>query len=159
MIRKPYELDYYKLNTSCSIGISMYPVDSIESHILLRNAGTAMYSAKAKGGNRYQFYTDEMNQQVNSRLAVETELHRAVKENEFEVLFQPQVNANTGELEGAEALILWIHPTAGMISPVEFIPIADETGLIKDIGDWILEQACITIATAFIASGVFITQA
>lgn len=143
-ISKTFELDYYKLNTTCSIGISMYPQDSLESHILLRDADTAMYSAKAKGGNRYQFYTDEMNQKVNSRLTIETELRRAIKENEFEIHYQPQVNAHTGELEGAEALVRWIHPTAGMVSPVEFIPIAEETGLIRDIGDWVLEQSCNT---------------
>ena len=143
-ISKTFELDYYKLNTTCSIGISMYPQDSLESHILLRNADTAMYSAKANGGNRYQFYTDEMNQKVNSRLTIETELRRAIKENEFEIHFQPQVNAHTGALEGAEALVRWIHPTAGMVSPVEFIPVAEETGLIRDIGDWVLEQSCNT---------------
>jgi len=143
-INKIYELDYYKLNTSCSIGISMYPQDSLESHILLRNADTAMYSAKSKGGNSYQFYTDEMNQKVNSRLTIENELRRAIIENEFEVHYQPQINSRTGELEGAEALVRWIHPTAGMVSPIEFIPIAEETGLIKDIGDWVLNEACNT---------------
>ena len=142
VISKTYELDYYKLNTSCSIGISMYPQDSRESHLLLRNADTAMYNAKAKGGNRYQFYTDEMNQQANSRLTIETELRRAIKEDEFQLHYQPQVNLVTGELEGAEALVRWIHPTAGMVSPAEFIPVAEETGLIRDIGDWVLEKAC-----------------
>jgi diguanylate cyclase (GGDEF)-like protein len=77
--RKPYVVDYYKLNTSCSIGISVYPQDSIESHILLHNADTAMYSAKEKGRDRYQFYTDEMHQQVNSCLAIETELRCTIK--------------------------------------------------------------------------------
>lgn len=142
VIGKTYELDYYKLNTSCSIGISMYPQDSRESHLLLRNADTAMYSAKAKGGNRYQFYTDEMNQRANSRLTIETELRRAINDGEFELHYQPQVNLITGELEGAEALVRWIHPTAGMVSPAEFIPVAEETGLIRDIGDWVLEKAC-----------------
>ena len=143
-INKTFQLDYYKLNTSCSIGISMYPQDSTESQILLRNADTAMYSVKSSGGNNYQFFTDEMNQKVHNRLSIETELRRAIKDNEFEIYYQPQVNAETGALEGAEALVRWIHPTAGIVSPVEFIPIAEDTGLIREIGDWVLEQSCRT---------------
>lgn len=158
-INKSYEIDYYKLNTSCSIGISMYPQNSSESHILLRDADTAMYSAKAKGGNSYQFYTDEMNQKVNSRLTIENELRRAIQENEFEVHYQPQVNLHTGKLEGAEALIRWVHPTAGLVSPIEFIPIAEETGLIKDIGDWVLDQACNTFQKWNLEAGLNLTVA
>jgi diguanylate cyclase (GGDEF)-like protein len=158
-INKSYEIDYYNLNTSCSIGISMYPQNSLESHILLRDADTAMYSAKAKGGNSYQFYTDEMNQKVNSRLTIENELRRAIQENEFEVHYQPQVNSHTGKLEGAEALIRWTHPTAGLVSPIEFIPIAEETGLIKDIGDWVLDQACNTFQKWNLEAGLNLTVA
>lgn len=158
-INKSYEIDYYKLNTSCSIGISMYPQNSSESHILLRDADTAMYSAKAKGGNSYQFYTDEMNQKVNSRLTIENELRRAIQENEFEVHYQPQVNLHTGKLEGAEALIRWVHPTAGLVSPIEFIPIAEETGLIKDIGDWVLDQACNAFQKWNLEAGLNLTVA
>lgn len=158
-INRSYELDHYKLNTSCSIGISMYPQDSLESHILLRDADTAMYIAKSKGGNTYQFYTDEMNQKVNSRLTIENELRNAVQENEFEVHYQPQVNLHTGKLEGAEALIRWVHPTAGLVSPIEFIPIAEETGLIKDIGDWVLDQACTTFQKWNLESGLNLTVA
>lgn len=158
-ISQSYELDNYKLNTSCSIGISMYPQDSIESDILLRNADTAMFSAKELGGNCYQFYTDEMNQKVNSRLTIETELRRAITQNEFEVHYQPQVNARSGELEGAEALVRWIHPTAGMISPDDFIPVAEETGLIKDIGDWVLNEACKTFQQWNLESGLNLSLA
>lgn len=144
IISNTFEIDYYKLNTTCSIGISMYPQDSTESHILLRNADTAMYSAKSNGGNTYHFFTDEMNRRVNNRLSIETELRRAIKNNEFEIHYQPQVSSETGALEGAEALVRWIHPTAGIVSPIDFITIAEEAGLIREIGDWVLEQACRT---------------
>lgn len=141
-VSQTYQLDHYKLSTSCSVGISVCPDDSSESYILLRNADTAMYQAKSRGGNCYQFYTEEMNQKVNSRLTLENELRRAVKNQEFELYYQPQVSTFDNRLLGAEALIRWIHPSAGIVSPADFIPIAEETGLIREIGDWALLEAC-----------------
>lgn len=141
-VSQTFTLDHYKLSTSCSIGISVCPDDSKESYILMRNADTAMYQAKSRGGNCYQFYTEEMNQKANSRLTLENELRRAVKNQEFALYYQPQVSTSDNKLLGAEALIRWIHPTAGIVSPADFIPVAEETGLIREIGDWALMEAC-----------------
>lgn len=141
-ISQPFQLDYYRLTTTCSIGITLSPDDSEESYILLRNADTAMYNAKNKGGNCYQFYNEEMNRQVNTRLTLESELRRAIQNNEFQLFYQAQVASADNTLAGAEALIRWQHPTAGLVSPADFIPVAEETGLIRDIGDWALYEAC-----------------
>ena len=141
-LNQTFQLDYYRLTTSCSIGITRSPEDSVESYILLRNADTAMYHAKARGGNCYQFFTEEMNREVNSRLTLENELRRAISNGEFELYYQPQVSATDNTLFGAEALIRWEHPTAGLVSPADFIPVAEETGLIREIGDWALLEAC-----------------
>lgn len=141
-----FQLDYYKLSISCSIGISTYPDDSTESYVLMQNADTAMYKAKEKGGNSYEFFTNDMNRQVRARLTLENELRKAIKTNQFELHYQPQVSTSNNQLLGAEALIRWNHPERGMISPVEFIPVAEETGLIKDIGDWALNEACATFS-------------
>lgn len=145
-LKVPYELDHYRLNSSCSIGISLCPEDSAESYILLRNADTAMYHAKARGGNVWQFFTSAMNEQAHSRLTLENELRRAISNHEFELWYQPQVRTTDNHLIGAEALLRWRHPTAGMVSPADFIPIAEETGLIRDIGDWALQEACRTFS-------------
>ncbi|WP_229815769.1 putative bifunctional diguanylate cyclase/phosphodiesterase [Bacterioplanes sanyensis] len=139
-----YRIEQFKLTTTCSIGISLFPQDSSEAFVLMRNADTAMYQAKSQGGNTFQFYTDEMNQRVNSRLTLENELRRAIQAQEFELYYQPQVCTHTNRLLGAEALIRWCHPDAGIISPADFIPVAEDTGLITEIGDWALYEACST---------------
>ena len=140
-LRKPFNIDSYQLHTSCSIGISVCPEDSTHSHIIWRYADTAMYQVKNRGGDGFQFFNSEMGEQVQHRITIEHGFVPALENKEFELHYQPQVDIQTNEVIGAEALIRWHHPTLGFISPAEFIPIAEETGFIHDLGDWIIHEA------------------
>ncbi len=129
------------LKTSPSIGIGMYPSDGSDCESLLKNADLAMYSAKEKGRNNYQFFTADMTSSAVERINIENKLRVAIEQEQLELYYQPKVYSKTGELTGFEALIRWIHPDEGIISPAAFIPVAEETGLILEMGDWILEEA------------------
>ncbi|MBQ0720774.1 MAG: EAL domain-containing protein [Gammaproteobacteria bacterium] len=127
---------------SASIGIAMYPDDGQDEQTLLKNADTALHNAKDSGKNQYQFYNDLMSVTGKAHLELETELRRAIEHNQLELYYQPQVSASSGEVTGVEALVRWHHPQRGMVSPAEFIPLAEESGLILPMSDWIMTQAC-----------------
>ncbi|HRE15651.1 MAG TPA: EAL domain-containing protein, partial [Rhodocyclaceae bacterium] len=138
----PIQVGQHELHTSPSIGISLFPGDGEDSDTMLRNADTAMYHAKSAGRNNFQFYSEEMNKVASERLHLESKLRQALARNEFALAFQPQFSATTGRPTGVEALVRWHHPTEGVISPARFIPIAEETGLIVELGEWVLRTAC-----------------
>ncbi|MBI4995786.1 MAG: EAL domain-containing protein [Rhodocyclales bacterium] len=138
---EPIRVDQQELYLTCSIGISLFPDDATDAEVLLRNADSAMYKAKDEGKNNYQFYTSEMTRSAYERMKLETNLRKALEQEEFELFYQPQVNMADGALLGFEALIRWRHKDFGLVSPASFIPIAEETGLIIAIGDWVLETA------------------
>ena len=142
----PIEAFGHELHTSPSIGISIFPDDGPDADIILKNADTAMYHAKAAGRNNYQFFAAEMNQAAAERLNIERKLRHAIARNELSLDFQPQFNAADRVPIGVEALVRWHHPSDGLISPARFIPVAEETGLINDIGDWVLNTACTEMA-------------
>jgi diguanylate cyclase (GGDEF)-like protein/PAS domain S-box-containing protein len=142
-VSEPLEIGGHLLSTGCSIGISLFPSDGADVATLMRNADTAMYHAKEKGRNNYQFFSPEMNVRAVERLHLENELRLAVQQGQFSLHYQPQVCIASGEIVGVEALVRWIHPRTGIeVSPNRFIHVAEETGLIVPLGEWVLRTAC-----------------
>lgn len=141
MLQAPLKIDDHRLYISCSIGICIYPLNGDDAQSLLRNADSAMYKAKDEGRDTYQYYTQELTDKALRRVALESNLRRGIKNQEFVVYYQPKVNGNTGELIGMEALVRWQDPSLGMISPAEFIPLAEETGLIIAIDQFVMKEA------------------
>lgn len=141
-IAQPLNLGEHELFPSTSIGVSIYPKDGKDVQTLLKNADAAMYRAKEKGKNRLEFFLPEINEAVQRRLTVEMQLRHALNRNEFILHYQPQYDVKSLRFVGVEALVRWQHPEIGTISPTEFIPAAEETGIIVSLGEWILETAC-----------------
>jgi len=139
---QPYQVELHELHTTPSIGISLYPADGEDIDTLMRNADSAMYHAKAFGRNNVQYFSAHMNDTARARLGIENALHAALRERQFLLHYQPQFDLADGRLTGFEALIRWQHPQRGMVAPGDFIPIAEESGMIVEIGDWVLEEAC-----------------
>jgi len=139
---RPVSIDAQDAYVSFSIGIAVYPHDGAHVDELLRNAGTAMYRAKSAGPNQYRLYTPEMNARSHERLTLESELRHAYKHNEFVLHYQPQVTLGNRKITAAEGLIRWQHPQRGLVSPADFVPLLEETGLIIPVGEWVFRQAC-----------------
>ena len=143
----PFYLSSGEVFVSCSIGISLYPDDGTDVDDLIKNAEKAMRHTKNKGKNNYHFYSSSMNSSVLEHLALENDLRKALKRNELVLYYQPKVDTQTGMIKGMEALIRWIHPDKGLVTPIHFIPVAEKSGLIIPIGEFVIRAACRQIKT------------
>jgi diguanylate cyclase (GGDEF)-like protein/PAS domain S-box-containing protein len=152
-VSEAHSIDQHDLHVTASIGLSIYPDDGLDAETLIKNADTAMYQAKENGHQSYQFFKPAMNVRAVERQSIEESLRRALERQEFALQYQPIVNLKTGEITGAEALIRWTHPTRGPVSPAQFIPVAEDCGLILPIGNWVLREAC-KQARAWVDSGL-----
>jgi diguanylate cyclase len=142
ILQAPVRIAAIDIHTSPSIGIAMYPEDGTTMQALLAHADAAMYSAKQQGRGNFQRYAPGMDEGTEDRVQLESELHNAVALNQLQLYYQPKVDTHTGEVRSAEALVRWAHPTRGLISPADFIPLAEECGLIGAIGGWVVREAC-----------------
>ena len=142
-LSRPFTLSGHEVFVTASIGISLYPADGKDTETLLKNADIAMYSAKEHGKNNFQFYAETMNATAFERLTIENELHKALERGELVLYYQPKVDVPSRKIIGMEALLRWKHPVRGLVLPDEFLPLAEETGLIVQIGEWALRSACV----------------
>ncbi|MEN8802700.1 MAG: EAL domain-containing protein [Thiogranum sp.] len=150
-------LDDYELFVTASMGISLYPEDGQDAEVLLRNADSAMYHVKKEGRNQWGFYSARMNEQSRRRLQLTSGLRHAIEKNQFSLVYQPQLALATRSVCGAEALVRLDHPELGLICPLEFIPLAEDTGIIEEIGEWVLEATCRQIA-AWSGKGLYLPR-
>jgi EAL domain-containing protein (putative c-di-GMP-specific phosphodiesterase class I) len=137
-----HTIDAHDLHVTMSIGVSVYPADGADAETLIKNADTAMYQAKENGRQGYQYFRPAMNARAVERQSIEAGLRRAMERHEFSLHYQPKINFRTGEIAGAEALLRWTHATRGSVPPAQFIPVAEDCGLMVPIGNWVLRTAC-----------------